>query len=111
MVSTQEHLLLRDQLDKYVTKPRQQFLEDLVDFVDTKIGEGHKIILMLDANEDLEDNGPWREFVEKCNLFNLMERQKEKNPVLPSREESNRRIDHTMSVKSYSLRGYRSSKQ
>ena len=37
-VSTQEHLLLCEQLEDLATNPRQQFLDDLADFVDTKIG-------------------------------------------------------------------------
>ena len=38
-VSTQENLLLCEQLDEELINPRQQFIDDLADFFDTKIGE------------------------------------------------------------------------
>ena len=41
-VSTQEHLLLREQLDDQVINLRQQFLKDLADFVDKKLAKGTK---------------------------------------------------------------------
>ncbi len=93
-VSMQEHLLLCEQLDKQIINPRQQFLDDLADFVGMKIGEGHEIILMLDANKDLDESGPWKEFNERCNLYDLMERQKDDNPIPASQEGSTRRIDY-----------------
>ena len=76
IVSTQEHLLLQEKLYDQIINPRQQFLVDLTIFVNTKTGEEHEIILMLTANEDLEENVTWKDFIERCNLFDLMERQK-----------------------------------
>ncbi len=95
-VSTQEHLLLLEQLDDPHICPRQQLLDDLADFVDARIGDGHEVLLMIDANEDLEEAGPWKDFVERCNLYDLLMRQNEEAPIPPSRENSTRRIDYIM---------------
>ncbi len=93
-VMTQEYCLLAEQLTDHILTPRQQFLDDLADFIDNKVGEGDEIVLAIDANESIEELGPWADFLERCDLFDLTQKQIEDEEIPPSREGSKKRIDY-----------------
>ncbi len=71
-------------------------MDNIADFVDTKIGDGHEIFLMLNANKDLRENGPWTDVIKQCDLYDLMEKQKEENLIPVSQEGSEQRINYIM---------------
>ena len=51
-------------------------------------------MLVIDSNESMEEPGPWDNFLERCDLFDLTEKQIEEEEIPLSWEGSSKRIDY-----------------
>jgi hypothetical protein len=71
-------------------QPRRLFLTHLKEFINSLQQDGSAILLMLDANEDLSDRGPLREFIVSCGLNDLHSRSPAPSTYIGS---ATRRID------------------
>eukprot|EP00957_Ditylum_brightwellii_P162965 12409584-Ditylum_brightwellii.AAC.1 len=49
--------------------PRKQFLKGLADFLDALLDKDHELVLLLDANEDITEEGDFKNFITKNDLI------------------------------------------
>lgn len=77
---------------------RAQIIQDLIVFINQLQKEGNEVILMLDANEELE--GPaMQKLCEACNLFDLHERWDDEGPPPATFRYGSTKIDHILGTK------------
>ena len=95
MITTymQQERILRQR--RISSTPQKSFIDDMAKFIETKVKEGHEILLALDANEQWEDpDSEIREMALGLGLFDIAkERHSDGVPPTYVRKNSTRRID------------------
>eukprot|EP00957_Ditylum_brightwellii_P125158 9541496-Ditylum_brightwellii.AAC.1 len=51
--------------------PRKQFLKDLTAFIDELLDKEHKLVLLLDVNEDTVEAGNFKGFIDENDLIDV----------------------------------------
>ncbi len=98
-VFTQQYFLLREQCDSEKILPQQKILEDLGALIDSRVAEGDEVIHGIDANETLEEDGPWQDFITRCDLYDLLGKNTDPTTIPPTHEEG-RRINFLVGTRS-----------
>jgi len=89
----QRRILLQQQND---TDPRDQCLIDLDAYVTNLQTAGHKVVIMMDANENMDDEeGALQAFVESCDLGCVHEKLEHLNPP-KTYIRGNKKIDYIL---------------
>eukprot|EP00957_Ditylum_brightwellii_P042947 3251885-Ditylum_brightwellii.AAC.1 len=49
--------------------PRKQFLTDLSDFLEELLDKDHELVLSLDVNKDITEDGDFKNFIDENDLI------------------------------------------